>query len=179
MVFRSTLIAGSDSREFFGMAQAKDGDKYIGFTFARSTLIVLDSTMVLIEPNAAAAYDAQLRAAQKPVQPVASPIPQPGTTSATASEPGAAAAPRATAVGPLKRRFYASVQLDPIVAKKQFSDIVDEVLLQFTSRPGIVVRVAIDIQADSPTGFEDAVQRAVKENCNVLRFSSSEFETGD
>jgi predicted AAA+ superfamily ATPase len=180
MVFRSTLIAGSDSREFFGMAQAKDGDRYIGFTFGRSTLIVLDSTMVLIEPNAAAAYDAAQKAAQKPVPPVASPISQPGTTSATASEPGAAAtAPRAATVGPLKRRFYASVQLDPIVAKKQFSDIVDEVLLQFTSRPSVTVRVAIDIQAESSVGFDDALQRAVKENCNVLKFGNSDFETGE
>jgi hypothetical protein len=181
MVFRSTLIAGSDSREFFGMAQAKDGDKYIGFTFGRSTLIVLDSTMVLIEPAAAAAYDAEQKAAQQHAQPVAPPnVVDPSGANVITGKPGAAATPQRTAaVGPLKRRFYASVQLDPIVAKKQFSDIVDEVLLQFTSRPGVTVRVAIDIQAELPAGFDDAVQRAVKENCNVLRFSSSEFETGE
>ena len=42
-----------------------------------------------------------------------------------------------------------------------------------------MVRVAIDIQAESPEGFDDVVQRAVKENCNVLRFNNSEFETGE
>jgi predicted AAA+ superfamily ATPase len=181
MVFRSTLIAGSDSREFFGMAQAKEGGKYIGFTFGKSTLIVLDSTMVLIEPSAAAIYDAEQKAAQQPVQPDKPPnvVDQDGA-SVTAGNSGAAPTPQhAAAVGPRKRRFYASVQLDPIVAKKQFSDIVDEVLLQFTSRPGVTVRVAIDIQAESPAGFDDAVQRAVKENCNVLRFKNSEFETGE
>ena len=50
---------------------------------------------------------------------------------------------------------------------------------QFTIRPGVKVRIAIEIQADSPTGFDDGLQRAVKENCNVLRFKNAEFETGE
>jgi hypothetical protein len=48
--------------------------------------------------------------------------------------------------------------------------------LQFTSRPGIKVKIAIEIQAESATGFDDNVQRAVKENCKVLRFKNAEFE---
>ena len=64
-------------------------------------------------------------------------------------------------------------ELDAIQAKKQFSDLVDEVILQFTSRPGVKVRIAIEIQADSATGFDDGTQRAVKENCNVLRFKNA------
>ena len=64
-------------------------------------------------------------------------------------------------------------------AKKQFADLVDEVVLQFTSRPGVKVKIAIEIQADSATGFDDVLQRAVKENCNVLRFKNAEFEDGE
>lgn len=62
------------------------------------------------------------------------------------------------------------------MAKKQFADLVDEVILQFTSRPGIKVKIAIEIQAETATGFDDNVQRAVKENCKVLRFKNAEFE---
>jgi hypothetical protein len=54
--------------------------------------------------------------------------------------------------------------------------LVDEVILQFTSRPGVKVKIAIEIQADSTTGFDDGLQRAVKENCNVLKFKNAEFE---
>ena len=118
------------------MAQAKDGDKYIGFTFGRSTLIVLDSTMVLIEPMP----PPLTMKSKKPHKNLSSRLHRQfmiqAPTSVTARNARSSRhAPRAAAVGPLKRRFYASVQLDPIVAKKQFSDIVDEVLLQFTSRP--------------------------------------------
>jgi hypothetical protein len=78
-----------------------------------------------------------------------------------------------------KHQFYGSIELDPIVAKRQFADLVDEVVLQFTSRPGVQVKIAIEIQAESPTGFDEALQRAVKENCNVLRFKNAEFEEGE
>ena len=50
--------------------------------------------------------------------------------------------------------------------------------LQFTSRPGVKAKIAIEIQAESQTGFDEGLQRAVKENCNVLRFKHAEFEGG-
>ena len=78
-----------------------------------------------------------------------------------------------------KKQFYGSIDLDSIQAKRQFADVVDEVVQQFTSRPGVKVRIAVEIQAESPTGFNDGLQRAVKENCNVLKFKSAEFEAGE
>jgi hypothetical protein len=77
---------------------------------------------------------------------------------------------------PNKTSFYGITSLDPIMAKKQFADIVDEVLLQFTQRTGVNVEISIEIRAESGAGFDDGVQRAVKENCNVLRFKNAEFE---
>jgi hypothetical protein len=79
----------------------------------------------------------------------------------------------------VKRQFYGKIDLDPIMAKRQFADLVDEVVLQFTSRPGVQVTIAIEIQAESPTGFDEGLQRAVKENCNVLRFQNAECEEGE
>ena len=78
-----------------------------------------------------------------------------------------------------KRQFYGSIELDPFLAKKQFADLVEEVVQQFTMRPGVNVKIAIEIQAESATGFDDGLQRAVKENCNVLKFKNAEFETED
>ena len=52
-------------------------------------------------------------------------------------------------------------------------------MLQFTSRPGVQIKITIEIQAESPMGFDEALQRAVKENCNVLRFKNAEFEGGE
>ena len=50
---------------------------------------------------------------------------------------------------------------------------------QFTLRTGVAVKIAIEIRAESTAGFDDGLQRAVKENCNVLRFTNAEFETGE
>jgi hypothetical protein len=82
----------------------------------------------------------------------------------------------AAALPNLKRQFYGSIELDSFQAKRQFADLVDEVVVQFTSRPGIKVTIALEIQAESATGFDDGLQRAVKENGHTRRFKHAEFE---
>jgi hypothetical protein len=178
MVFRATLIAGAGSRDFFGLAQGKEGEKYVGFTFGQNTLIMVDSCR-LIAPEAATVYENELNASQPAPKPTAAP-PATSSTPTSSSGPAIGGQP-ASSPGPRSknRRFYGHIDLDPIQAKKQFADVVDEVLLQFTSRPGVKVRIVVDLQAEAQDGFDDSVQRAVKENCSVLRFKSSEFEPGD
>lgn len=68
------------------------------------------------------------------------------------------------------------MELDSNLAKKIFVDIVDEVVLNFTAKHGVKVRIKVDSEAESPTGFDEALQRAVRENCNVLKFRNAEFE---
>lgn len=40
----------------------------------------------------------------------------------------------------------------------------------------VQVSISVEILAESPIGFDEGVQRAVKENCNVLKFKNAEFE---
>lgn len=180
--FQHTLAAGVESRDFFGFAQGKEDGHYVGFTFGKRTSPILDSSLLLIEPVTAASYAEAQRAAEeasraKPAEPVY------GTTGTSEIEQkiqDSAKQIYTASVGatpqPVKKQFYGSIELDAIQAKKQFADLVDEVVLQFTSRPGVKVRIAIEIQAEAATGFDDGLQRAVKENCNVLRFKNAEFE---
>jgi len=79
----------------------------------------------------------------------------------------------------VKKRFYGGIDLDPILAKKQFADLVDEVVQQFTARRGVKVQISVEIQAESGLGFDADLQRAVRENCRTLKFKSAEFEVGD
>ena len=60
--------------------------------------------------------------------------------------------------------------------KVAFSTIVDEVVEQVSAKVGVDVTISVEIQATSQDGFDDAAQRTVKENCNVLKFGSTEFE---
>lgn len=178
-VFQMAVAAGAPSRDFFGLAYGKDGERYQGLSFGQATMPILDGALLLVEPSAAAACDEALRA-ERAAAPTGGETPRERTASdvtVSAREDSATVAtktPRAT-----KRRFFGSADLDPIIAKKQFADIVDEVVLQFTMRPGARVRVSIEIQAEDASGFDEALQRAVRENCRVLKFKSTEFEGGE
>ena len=74
--------------------------------------------------------------------------------------------------------FFGSVELDPIKAKLQFSDVAEEMLMLFTQKPGVKVRISVEIEAESPNGFDDDIQRAVRENCDQLKFKNREFGEG-
>jgi hypothetical protein len=183
-VFRAALAAGTGSRDFFGIAYAKDGAAYVGFSFGQAVSPVLDSTLLVIEPYTAAAFAEAQRAAEESATSTASHLPVPPDTDSgwsDTSQPATADARQAGGGGTqmAKRQFYGKIDLDPIMAKRQFADLVDEVVLQFTSRPGVQVKIAIEIQAESSTGFDEGLQRAVKENCNVLHFQNAEFEEGE
>lgn len=186
-VFQNTMAAGAESREFFGFAQGKEDGRYIGFSYSKRTSLIMDSSLLLIEPLTAAAYMEALRASEEASRAKTA---EAGTGASTATAPagggetshvedsakGGYQAGGATVGQIVKKQFYGSIDLDPILAKKQFADLVDEVVQQFTMRTGVKVKIAIEIQAESPSGFDDGLQRVVKENCNVLKFKNAEFE---
>jgi len=188
-VFQTTMGAGADSREFFGFAYGKEeeGGKlhYVGFSYGKRASLIMDASLLLIEPLTAAAYKEALQMAEEASR---ASLADAGTSAATVRVTGDGRVPlrvedsakggvsTSASVANVKKQFYASIDLDPIQAKRQFADLVDEVVQQFTLRPGVKVKIAVEIQAESPTGFDDSLQRAVKENCNVLKFKSAEFE---
>lgn len=174
-VFHHTVQAGAESRDFFGLAQGKEENRYIGFSFGDRTSIFLD-TVLLIEPSVARAYADTIKEPPPPLQP-GSPPGVPPITPLPVDHPGTPGT-GATGTRTIKRHFYGTIDLDPVRAKMQFADVVDEVVQQFTTQTGVNVRIAVEIQADSSAGFDDGLQRAVKENCNVLRIQG-EFEEGD
>lgn len=182
-VFRQAMAAGAQSREFFGFAQGKEDDQYVGFIFGKQTSLIFDSSLLLIEPVTAAAYLHTETEVQRAVEEAArlkatDPLPRvPGDdTTPRIVDPakpvsGVGATPQAS-----KKLFHGSIELNANQAKKKFSDIVDEILLQFTADPNVTVTITVDIQAESDAGFNDGVQRVVKENCNSLQFKNAEFE---
>jgi hypothetical protein len=76
----------------------------------------------------------------------------------------------------MKTRFYSSISLDPLTAKVGFNTINDEVIELLTIDPDTHVQIHVEINAENKKGFDEHKQRAVKENCTVLKFRTSEFE---
>lgn len=188
-VFRNAIAEGVETEDFFGFAAGKEGDRYLGFSFGKNSLASLDESSLLIDRETAAAYAETLRAVQQP-------DPQPeqpgaggtgtGNTSGASGGGDALTPPTAplsahgntgqdsTAVS--KTHFYGTVDLDAVKAKMDFATIMDEVIQQFTAQVGVDVTISVEIEARKKDGFDESLQRTIKENCNVLKFKSSEFE---
>jgi len=62
----------------------------------------------------------------------------------------------------------------------QFKEIVDKVVQYFTSKLSVDIKISVEVEveAKSRDGFDEAMQRTIKENCNILRFSNAEFGEG-
>ncbi len=179
-VFRNAINQGVESEDFFAFASGKEGERYLGFTFGRASIITLDESCLLIDREAAVAYRERVQqSATSPISPD-----EATSTVSTCSEPSGPVAAPGTATGrpetatltANRKQFYANISLDPVKAKMDFATIMDEVVQQFTAKLGVDVTISVEIEARSNAGFDDGLQRSIKENCNVLRFSNAEFE---
>lgn len=186
-VLKKAVESGADKKDFFGISAGKDGEKYLDFSFGKyRSDIIIDKSLLLIEPKAAAAYEESIRSPAVPEPPekptdsgntgvitgvtiTGGPTPPtgPGVQTTTGTT---------THVSGNKKRFYGCCDLDPVKAKLDFGQIVDEVIQHFTTRPDADVRIKIEIETSDGKGFDENLQRAVRENCNTLGFSSAEFE---
>lgn len=182
-VFQETLSAGAGSRDFFGFAQGRDGDRYLGFTFGQVTTPFLDDSLLLLEPGEAGRYAESLIDTTRPTteQPQigGGAGPSGGTEPTAPGGDGAGGStwPNHPVSEPEVKQyqFYGNLALNPIQATRQFSEIMQEVVQHFTSRTGVEVKITVDIHANAPGGFDQALQRTVKENCNTLGFSNADF----
>ncbi len=184
-VFRDAIAKGVETEDYFGFAAGKDGDRYLGFVFGQPTMIVLDESSLLIDREAALAWRERMENERRQREDGDVSGTSPTDAGGISGEgetrppiPAGGGSPGFPATS-TKRQFYGTVTLDPIKAKMDFATIMDEVVQQFTSRLGVDVKISVEIQAHSKEGFDADLQRAVKENCDVLKFGSAEFEESE
>jgi hypothetical protein len=177
-ILQATISNGVASGDYFGYADGKDGDEYLGFKFKEPVSCVIDKSSLIIEREAAREYQAKKEA----------PVPQPGgegggdvppggSDGGTDGEgvvppPGDSPVPQAKP----KKRFYGTVDLDSHTGRMAYDEIQKEVINLLITRPGVSVHLKLDIEADSMEGFDENIQRAVRENCGTLNFSQADFD---
>ena len=177
-VFVQTINAGSGSRDFFGLAQAMKEDSFLGFSFGKACLVTLDASLLLISPEKAINHELreppEIKGLDKP-EPV---LPPPGGKDTNGKGPDKTPGGDGSKKTEPLRRFVGSVSIDPMAAKMQTQDIINEVISCLFQHPGSKVQLTLEITAetDAQGGFNDATLRAVRENSRTLHFKFAEFE---
>lgn len=182
-VLANAIRAGAGSREFFGLAYGQEGDRFDGFTLGGGDP-VFDDTLLLIEPEAAKAYEAAHRPASAPIQTPSTP-PDVSTGSAPphtvseAPQPEFGLAPTAVSQPPAIAKptlFHGSAEIPAATAKMRLVQLADEIVSLLCSDPNASVRVVLEVSAEFPNGVTDSVKRAVSENAKILELKGAEWE---
>jgi predicted AAA+ superfamily ATPase len=194
---RAAINVGVASRDFFGIAYGMEDDRYKGFHLGEATTAIFDNALLLIEPSVAAEFAALLARELADAG-----VTDGGGAKGGGSlggvvgpgghgESGGAAGrgqggrshgtdggspPVEPPTSAKKTVFFGQVELDPIRAKLQFAEVVDEVLMLFTAKAGVKVKISLEIHAESQAGFDESTQRAVLENCKQLKFKDRDFD---
>ncbi len=172
-VLQQAIVKGAATRDFFGTAYGQTGDTFEGFKLGDGN-VQLDDTLLLIEPEAAKAYETSHPAKPDPAAPLPSQV---SSGTATASEsPTATAPPLSTSKAIRAKSFHGSADVASSAAKFRLVQIAEEIIAVLNGDPNASIKVTVEISADFPDGATDQVKRAVSENAKSLNFGSAEWE---
>jgi hypothetical protein len=190
-VLEEAIREGLRSRDYFGYATSVRADgSYAGMTFgAPASGVYFDDDAVLVKPDAAQAQlDAETSVPTgtgdhgASGEAVGEGGGTPGWSSGSTptgggvtSRAGGATTPHGTG-SPALTRFHATLDVDPLRARKVLNDVVDEVLVHLAAHPDAAVRIRLDIEATSVKGFDETIVMTLSENAKVLKFGSHGFE---
>lgn len=180
-VLGRTLRTGAASRDFFGIAYGRSGETYEGFSLGAGDA-QFDDTVLLIEPDAAKAYeDAQRKPEPTPV-PGDPPVPGTGSnggggtppTGTPPTPPPGQPTPPAKPAGPSV--FFGSVEIPAATAKMHLMQLADEIIANLVADPNAQVRVTLEISAQFEGGAQETTKRSVSENATALKLKSANWE---
>ena len=172
-VLLDTVRNGIQNKEWFGYANSVGDDgRYEGLQFGSATgSIYLDERSVLVKPDIA---KRQLLAESDPPpyspDPVPPVPPDPDPGGGTSPDPGGTPTPSRP------KRFYGSVELNPVRASRDAQNVINEVVQHIASRSDVDVTVTIEVQATFGDGVPEDLERILTENCHTLGFNAQEFE---
>jgi len=181
LVEQETVVAGIESKDFFGYASDKKDNRYVGLIFGKTGHVIIDENSVIVHKDAA--QKQIVEESETPVKPGSQKFTEYGHTSHGTNQygvadPGSTQSDDNPTVNHQKvfKRYHGSVNLNPIKASLDFSTITQEVIQHFSSILSTKVTITLDIEAISDNGFDDTMRRTVLENSRMLNFIHTEFE---
>ena len=176
-VIAQAIVKGAGTRDFFGTAYGEHDGKFDGFKLGDSN-VQFDDTLLLIEPEAAKAYEAAhpQGGLKEPTPP--DPVP-PGPTPPGPAQPGTTGpnpGPSLQSTTPKAKSFHGSAAVTPAAAKMRLVQIAEEIIAIIAADPNAEIKVRIEIDANFANGAADQTRRAVSENAKTLGFNTAEWE---
>jgi hypothetical protein len=173
-VFEETMHEGIKFEDYFAYAEGADPDEgYTGLLYGQEGKTYLTDGALLILPSAARTEIARKK--PKSTTPESESSRWEGSDDEL-DRPDRTSEGLTSSTSKGAKRFYASVELDPLTGFSQFKDINDSVIAHLVQTQGAKVRVRLDIEASHSEGFDKGVQRTVRENANTLGVSNPSFE---
>ena len=182
----------------FAYADSHDGQRYAGLRAGQEITAVAPSGLV-VAADAAAEQQSKEQAASAEAgpgavagagagaagagtgagaSPGAGPEGRPGGPESPAGADDQGATGAVPPAGPaLPTRYYGRVKLDSARWAKTAADVAEAIVSQLERTDGAKLSITIEVEAESPQGFDDRVQRTVTENATTLKFNTTEFES--
>ena len=163
------IVKGAGTRDFFGTAYGQSGEKLEGFKLGDAN-VQFDDTLLLIEPDAAKAYEV----AHPSVIPPAPPRPdEPPVKVPPIKDPSPEKLPPGA---PKAKAFHGNIAINAAAAKMRLVEVAEEIIAVLAADPSAEVKVTVEIQASFPSGTQDQTKRAVSENAKTLGFKNADWE---
>ncbi len=184
-VLQETICHGCASDEYFGIAAAHNGERYVDLKWNQS-IFNFNNTDLLVKPSAAKAQikkeaEAQAAAGSQATSGGTSSGFTPsgsgmhtGTGSEGAGTPGGTGA--ATPPTAVNRHFYMSADVDAVRVNRVISTYVDEIIRHLMQVEGANVQLKLDVEVNAPEGIPSTTVRTVSENCKTLKITDFGFD---
>ncbi len=158
-------LALSSLGAHYGYAESYDASnkRYRGLTLDKAVPVDMGSDAVLVKRVAA---EAEMEADRPPAAPQLMLGPGPiGPDPSDAKRPkGAPTAPK------VMRRFVGVIDLDPQRPIPTVQKVVESVLAELQRTRGAVIKLTLEIEAETATGFDENDASIVRDNARALKF---------
>ena len=182
-VLEDTILRGLTSDEYFAIAGAYSGNRYVDLRYHETLLSINQSDLLVKMPVALKQLVAESRDAPQPggisVQPGEGQNPgrTPGGGPGGENGPDAGGSARPPEPENSCTRFFMNAKLDSTRVNRDVNTYVQEIIQHLMAVDGSNVELTLEVSAAAPNGFPSGTVRTVSENCRTLRITDFGFDS--
>lgn len=188
-VLEEAICQGVASSEYFALAAANNGERYVDLKFNQTVFSVNPSDLIVKADVAKDQIETE-RIATEEQSGVSGQNTDGITSSASGENNGVSSGGFVPSGGntgdidindvkpttPKNRHFYMSVKLDNTRVNRDMNNYVQEIIQHLMSVDGADVEIKLEVQVEAPKGIPQSTVRTVSENCKTLKVNDFGFD---